>query len=272
MSECKKCQAIFADALYADLSDEKKRLMEDHLRDCPDCRSEFEELSTTLKVMKKRVRTEPDPSFWDGYWNRLATRMENENVLDVHPEKPRKSLVSHRFFVPRWAFQAAAAVVLIIAGIFIGKVLFSPTGSPGTQFVASSQHVSAAPIPAALVSRTQSYIERSKLMFLAIVNFDPQTEDSYILNLPFQQQISRELIQEASWLKNELSDSHQRRLQELITDLEVILLQIANLESESDSEAIDLVKSGVESRGIFLKINLADIRRSTNDKNNLKTF
>jgi hypothetical protein len=271
MSDCKKCRALFADALYAELSDEKKRLMEDHLRDCSDCRSEFEELSTTLKIMKKRVRNEPDPSFWDGYWNRLATRIENENVLDVHQEKPRKSLVPQRFFIPRWAFQAAAAVVLIVAGIFIGKVLFSPQ-SPGTQFVASSQSSTAAPIPAEFVSRTQSYIERSKLMFLAIVNFDPQTEDPYILNLPFQQQVSRELIQEASWLKNELSDSRQRRLQELITDLEVILLQIANLESESDLEAIDLVKSGVESRGIFLKINLADIRRSTNNKNNSKSF
>lgn len=268
MSDCKKFQALFADALYGELPDDQKRHLEDHLRDCPGCRSEFAELSHTLKVMNKRIRPEPDPAFWDSYWNRLAARMQDENVLEAHPKKPHRSMFPQRFFIPRWAFQAAAAVVLIVAGIYIGKVMFSPSGSPETQFMASSQSSTPSLIPAGLADRTQNYIERSKLMFLAIVNFDPQTDDPFILNLPHQQQVSQELIQEASYLKNELSDSRQRRLQELITDLEVILLQIANLESESDLEAIDLVKSGVESRGIFLKINLTDIRRSTDS--NLK--
>jgi len=82
------------------------------------------------------------------------------------------------------------------------------------------------------------------------------------LNLPYQKQISTELVQEASYLKGELGEYDQERLQSLVADLEMILLQIANLESEYDLRAIDLVKEGVERGGILLKINITDIRQS----------
>jgi hypothetical protein len=59
-------------------------------------------------------------------------------------------------------------------------------------------------------------------------------------------------------LKGELSGRRQRRLQELISDLEVVLLQIANFESESDMSVIELVQDGIKSRGILFKIHLAD--------------
>jgi len=123
-----------------------------------------------------------------------------------------------------------------------------------------------------LVQRTQNYIERSKTMLLAIVNFDQENDDPFTLGLPYQRQVSQELVQEAAWIKSGLADSRERRLQELVTDLEVILLQIANLEAESDLEAIELVKDGVENRGILLKINLADMRRSSGEKNKAKSL
>jgi len=103
-------------------------------------------------------------------------------------------------------------------------------------------------------------------MLLALINFDPETEDPYVLNLPHQQQVSRELVREASFLKQGIADSDQRRLQNLITDLEVILLQIANLESERDFEAIEFVKKGVDSRGIMLQIHVTDFHQSTKVK------
>jgi hypothetical protein len=106
--------------------------------------------------------------------------------------------------------------------------------------------------------RAFDYIQRSKLIVLAISNFDSENQDPYALDLPYQQQISRELVQEASLLKEELSGRRHRRLQELVSDLEVILLQIANLEEESDISAIELVQDGVKSRGILFKIHLAD--------------
>jgi hypothetical protein len=101
-------------------------------------------------------------------------------------------------------------------------------------------------------------------------NFDPKTEDSYVLNLPYQQRISRELLRQAGGLKSQLHDLDQGQLTDLISDLEIILIQVANLDSDSDLSAIELVKNGVKIRGILFKIQLTDIRQSINKKKKSK--
>ncbi len=266
MSDCKKCQDLFCDAFYEELNAEKKNFLESHIRICEGCESEYAEMTSTLKVMEKRARPEPEQAYWNGYWNKLARRMEDEKTLTPKSESWWRAFT----FVPKWAFQTAAALLLVFLGVFFGRMFFSPPVSDTKQAHRPGLISQQGP-RVELASRTQNYIERSKLMLLAIVNFDPETEDSYALNLPYQQQISKELVQEASYLKSKLADSGQRRLENLIVDLEVILLQIANLESEYDFEAIDIVKEGVNRRGILMQINLTDIRRSIQKRNKSKS-
>lgn len=268
MNDCKKCHNLFAEAIYGELNTEQKDFFEDHLHICLKCKSEFAETKSTFEIMNKRIRPEPGQAFWDNYWKRLAKRMDKEEVLQPKPESWWRTLVQPLTHPPKWAYQLAAALLLVVIGIFIGRMMNSPT-APDVQQVQQTHPmlVSQAEPGAEVIHRAQNYIERSKLILLAIINFDPETEDPYALNLPYQQQVSRELVQEASFLKKELVDTKQRRLQNLVTDLEVILLQIANLESEYDFEAIDIVKKGVDSRGILMKINLSDIRKSIKKEN-----
>jgi hypothetical protein len=251
MSDCKKCQDLFGEAFYEELNAEQKNFLESHISACEGCESEYTDITSTLKVMEKRNRPEPDQAFWNGYWNKLARRMEEEKTLAAFT------------FAPRWAFQTAAALMLVVLGIYIGRMIFYPSASEIQQAQQLPAIASQVEQSAEYIHRAQNYIERSKLILLALINFDPETEDPYALNLPFQQQVSRELVSEASFLKQGIVDSDQRRLRDLITDLEVILLQIANLESERDFEAIELVKKGVDSRGILLQIHVADFRQST---------
>ena len=266
MSDCKKCQDLFGEAFYEELNAEQKNFLESHIRVCEGCESEYDEMTSTLKVMEKRTRPEPDQAYWNGYWNKLARRMEDEKTITPKSESWWRAFT----FVPKWAYQTAAALLLVFLGVFFGRMVFSPPVSDTKQAHRPGLISQQGP-GVELASRTQNYIERSKLMLLALVNFDPETEDSYALNLPYQQQISKELVQEASYLKNKLADSGQRRLGNLIADLEVILLQIANLESEYDFDAIDIVKEGVNRRGILMQINLTDIRRSIQKRNKSKS-
>ena len=259
MSDCKKCQDLFGDAFYEELNAEQKNFLESHIRVCEGCESEYNEMTSTLKVMEKRTRPELEQAYWNGYWNKLARRMEDEKTLTPKPESWWRAFT----FAPKWAFQTAAALLLVVLGIYLGKMIFSPS-APAVQQARQLPAVTSQAEPnVEFAQRAQNYIERSKLILLALINFDPETEDSYALDLPHQQQVSRELVREASFLKQGIADSDQRRLRDLIADLEVILLQIANLESENDLEAIELVKIGVDSRGILLQIHVTDFRQST---------
>ena len=263
MSDCKKCQDLFCEAFYEEIDAEQKNFLEAHIAVCEGCESEYAEVTSTLKVMEKRARPEPEQAYWNGYWNKLARRMEEEKTLTPKPESWWRSFGRAFTFAPKWAFQTAAALLLVVLGIYIGRVVFSPSASEVQRARQLPPVASQVEQSAEYIHRAHNYIERSKLILLALINFDPETEDSYALDLPYQQQVSRELVREASFLKQGIADSDQRRLRDLIADLEVILLQIANLESENDFEAIELVKEGVDSRGILLQIHVTDFRQST---------
>lgn len=259
MKECNKCRGLFVEALYDELDPEAKTFFNQHLAFCLVCAAEYQAMAETLQTMDARVRQDPGREFWDGYWDRLADRMESEKAV-VRSRRPwwqRLGRLSGIY--PRWAIQAAAAVVLIAVGIIVGRSVFSRRPVPleiSKQTAQAPAVLSAANDP---VLRAQNYIDRSKLLLLALVNHDPATEDPYALDLPLQKRVSQELVTQAGDLKSELKDPRQRRLRELVAELETILIQIANLESENDLEAVEFVKQGVASRGLLLKINLSEM-------------
>ncbi len=241
MSDCRKCRKLIPEALYDELAENERGRFDEHLKACPSCSAEFEKLKSTLEIMSRRVRRDPGQEFWEGYWPKLASRLREEE---------QKKARTRAALLPGWAYRAAGAVALVVLGVFLGRVLFF---SPGREI----------PPPAgketAEVLRAQNYFERSKVVLLALVNFNPKEKDAYGLDFPEQKRVSRELVQEAGYLKARLSSPSQKRLRELVSDLEVILLQIANIEQQNGLSAVELVRQGVDESGILFKINVSEI-------------
>jgi hypothetical protein len=262
MKGCKECRARLVEALYGELGPKEKDAFEKHVAACPACAAELKALTETLKAMDERVRPEPGQDFWDGYWDRLSRRMEDHKKAEAAAPTSQPLKVSPGriwSFRPGWVFQAAAALVLIVAGIFIGRTVFSPRRASLEASRPVGQRPAVQPGEGDAVLRARNYVDRSKLVLLALVNYDPASEDPYGLDLPYQKQVSEDLVRQAGAIQSDLKDPSQRRLRQLVADLEAILLQIANLEAENDLEAVDIVKQGVESRGLLLKINLSEM-------------
>jgi hypothetical protein len=256
MKACKKCRDLLVQSLSGELGSKDKEFFEKHLASCSACAAEFKGMTETLKTMDRRVRSEPGQEFWDGYWDRLTRRMEKESAVEEALVPPRKRFSRIFGLSPRWVFQAAAALVLVVLGVLIGRTIFPPQQTPVD---VAQQNASLEPGESDPVLRARDYIDRSMPVLLALVNYDPASEDSYALDLPLQKRISQELVNRAGALKSDLKEPAQRRLRELVTDLETVLLQIANLEAENDFEAVEFVKQGVESGGLLLKINLSEM-------------
>ena len=266
MSECRKFRTYFAESLYGELDMKRKKSLEEHLAGCRACSKEYEEMVRTLKVMDKKIVPDPGPEFWDGYWDRLERRMNAEGRFEAGAAAAEEALEPRparaRFvFFSRWAYGVVGAAALLAVGILIGRFFIGrprivaqkpgPTGQTLVQPAAGGD----------LAARTSQYFDRSKVVLLALLNFDPQTKDPYGLNIPLQKKMSRELVQEAVLLKNDLRNANQRRLEQLVSDLEMILVQIANLESENDLSAVEMVRLGVESKGVLFKINLSEMKQ-----------
>jgi hypothetical protein len=255
MISCRKSKDMMIESLYGELRPAEREAFDAHLRSCPDCASEYSVLGATLRVMDERRRPDPGPEFWDGYWDRLETRLKREEAVPPKPV-PLAARVG-RFFslLPRWSYQAAAGAVLIVLGILIGRSLFTPPGG------ISPSQTGAGPAAAVPVSndpavRAQQYIERSQLLLLGLVNYNPRTDDLYALDMPRKKAISREMVTQAADIQGSLTDPRQNKLRELVSDLRIIMMQIANLGAGNDLEGVELVQQGVRQKDIFLKIDL----------------
>jgi len=245
------------EACYGELDPSARAAFERHLDACGKCRAEYAGLAGTLRLMDKRQRPDPGPAFWDGYWDRLSKRM----VWEAAGERSRTSFLDalRRPFarLPRWAFQAAAALALLLAGVIIGSRLVGPSGRSGLTAVAARP----AAAPSTAVVQAGDFLERSKVLLLGLVNYDPATVDAYAFDLPGKKAVSRRLAAEAPSIRQRLNGPGQRKLRELVGDLEVILMQIANLEAGQDLDGVEMIKQGVDRKSLFLKIDLDRMAR-----------
>ncbi len=270
MTKCLKCKDMMIEALYGELGEAERKLFDEHLAACPECASEYSVLGATLKVMDGRKRPDPGPEFWDGYWDRLTLRMEQEAAREDAAKSPVRLPLGRRlarFFspLPRWSTRLAGAAALVLAGILIGRVVLDRPSAPVTAEKHGGMKGPETPgvIPASdpAATRAYDYLERSKVLLLGLVNYEPGSEDPYALDLPRRRELSRGLVSEAADIREALDSPGQARLRALVSELELILLQIANLEAGQDLEAVEIVKQGVEQTGLFLKIDLSQMAR-----------
>jgi hypothetical protein len=257
MNRCEEYQDLFVDHLYRELQGTHKQELEEHLKSCTQCAEEYGKFSATLKMMNRRERPEPSAEFWLRFNERLQDRLTDVSRKPSVETARRASSGK----IPEWWWKAAAALLLVGFGIIIGRY-YSGRSISGPEFVQQKPSIAVPSHQASFDPETRRFLERSEILLVGLVNLDTESEDAYMPELTAQKRISQDLIQEAAVLKTRLKGSDQRRLRRLVSDLELILLQIANLEAKSDLPEIELVKSGVDRKGVLLKINLEQMRMS----------
>lgn len=265
MNECQQMHEMMVDALYDDLDEAQQKRFHSHLKSCRDCARFYQQLTQTIGVMNARETAERDEVFWAEYSERLTERLETEQHQRKIPLL-RRSFFEYLAWYDHPALRLGAIAALLLVGIFLGKWIWTEECGPRPEpqaFVSAPQQTDI--LPVLLEDRAESYLQKSKLLLLALANFDPQTDDKATLNLQSQKHISEALVQEAAYLKTALKNPAETRLRELISDLEIILLQIANLEDEYDLEAVEMVRKGVNKRSILFRIDLSEISGKPSD-------
>jgi len=239
---CQDATRLFAEGYYRDLDPLQQQHLEEHLKSCEKCAAEYDSISSVLDLMKQRKQEDPGEEFWNGYYARLQSRM---NASQQRVTIPFRSPV-RRF---AWVAQIAAALILVGVGVIIGKYYLRQNEIPTTARIYRPTTTDAH------IEKAQLFLQRSQVLLLGIVNADMD-------DLSRQKQISHDLIQQASSLQNDLKDPRYRRLRSLISELQVILLEIADLQKQGDLQGVDLIRSGVDRKGVLLKINLEQMRLS----------
>ncbi|MBN2029513.1 zf-HC2 domain-containing protein [bacterium] len=263
MTTCKKIQSLLIQRVYGELDQHEAEEVEKHIQSCEACRLHWSRLQAFLEQTETYSRPEPEPQFWSDYWHRLAEKIDQSE----QPKSKVTDLIKRWVWFLSWRAQpflkpAVIAVTCLVIGLFIGRVVLKNTGPIPSPDLAV-QDASVLAVSAEV--RANRYIERSKLLFLGFVNYDLESDNPYLLDLSYQQSISRKLADEASGLKEELNSPAQLQLYYLVSELEVILLQIANLDAMNDLDGIELIQSSVDRKGLLFKINLHEIHSTDSE-------
>lgn len=129
---CSDYEPLMADALFGELSPEDRQRLDRHAATCDACAEELRSLQATLRFTAERERPEPPPSFWRGYWPRLARRMERDAARNPSPLTRLAVWWQSITDVPpamQWALQGALAIVLVLGGFWLGRQPATPGGS-----------------------------------------------------------------------------------------------------------------------------------------------
>jgi len=289
---CERTQQDMIDALYGELSHDDMREFETHIASCATCAALYHELRATGAVMHDRERRDPGEKFWNEYYARLEARLERElRGSDVVPVRARRRLYLS------WGYRMAAAVAVLAAGVWIGHSGLDRERvvNPGTQMVRHADTTAAGavtgdagiastlghadrspidgPAPAGpsgdadrrvqLASadvRARDYIDRSQVLLLELVNAAPDTTRAGRGDYRLQQTRARALVSEASALRDDLPGGDNRRLRELVTELQLVLREIANIETRNDVQAVEIIRNRVSREGVLMKIDVEQMR------------
>lgn len=71
-----KIKELISSYFDGELDEEQKKLVNDHIRQCSECRKEFEEMGKFEEVMGKMKLKQPSKEVWKDYWLSVYNRLE----------------------------------------------------------------------------------------------------------------------------------------------------------------------------------------------------
>jgi hypothetical protein len=266
---CKNVQDRLSDYLDNNLSGSEKTDFEAHLKECRTCAAEVTAFRSIIAEASSLDRVAAP----DSLWNKIAVELDSKKPIYARIKAglfTLKNRFENSLPIPVPVLRIVGIAVVLLAGVFIGRYFLPSVGEQNI-----SQHDVIPETGIQLVqSRADDYVEKSKIIFLGLVNAD--TSEAEEMDWQAEKTMARNLINEASYIKENLSPGQDEQIRLLVDELELILLQIANLEQQHDLESIELIKSGIDRKGLLLKINVHDLNKvrshpERNEKNNKQT-
>jgi len=256
------------DFLSGALPEGERAAIEDHLARCQKCsaeRGKVEKAIQALTTHERELPTLPE-GYWDDYWRAVEVRIRNsqsrsgllEKLLEVIRGEDAKGLVSPKLGYGLLGFALGVVATLGILSPYIGKKPQTGATQPTTIQVETQSPMTESP---ALSSFTQeisrpllAFFQKAKAFLIAVKNTDESKETA--TDLVSEQEISKTLAAECRSLKRLPLDPRE---QQLLSELDVVLVQLSKVKDERDSLKLDLVKEGIERNNLVMRIRVHEL-------------
>lgn len=251
-NKCKKYRKVFVEALYNELPAAGRESFQAHLNECQGCASEYAKMVSVLGIMDERKRPEIKEEYWDSYWTRLEERIdiEHRGIKDkIKLDRLWKWAGGFHFKIGRVLYPAAAVLLLAI-GIFVGKIIYSPSSSP----LKETGMIDRAAVSNNLIfSAAARHFENLRPLLVECSNFTTGESMAGEEAIPVEEKTIKKLVFQHYLLKKAVAKSDNIFLKQLVDELELILLEISNSNGQK-TQAIEAVQEILKEDDILFKM------------------
>ncbi len=230
---CKKYKEKIVLHLYGELSEKDSKELMEHIQECSDCAEDFEYTKKVFHVLDETKIEDVPEANWDKCWGVIEPGIQER-------KRRRWGLP----LVPKWAYAAAALVLVFIVGLFVGRMNVVQPRASRSQPLEGPQ--------SAMYPSIQEHLDSLTPLLVEYANYTPSPEDGKIT---IDQKLVRSLIIQNILLKRMIAEKNPN-LAQLLEDVDLVLREIANLEEE-DTETLSMIKELIQQRGILYEIEVS---------------
>ena len=236
--------------LQRELDPAERERVEDHIASCSACADELAAIRSAINLLPRTVDS-PAEERPEEFWNEFARTVQRTIVKKESPRRsflPSFSEIADVLLLSRWKIVAASVTI----GVALGTLLLLPSNEQ-TGHMQQAESVRTPVEGEAATDRANQYFRKSKILLVGITNM--KTGEGQSVDLKAEQRVSRELVHEARYLMQQPLDDRSTKL---ISDMERILIELANLEQEADLPNVELIRSGIHRENLLFKIRMAN--------------
>ena len=252
MNAHRETQGLLYDHALGALDGESRRLVEEHLGVCGDCRSDLELIREVMQECPPTGET-PAERLGEGYWTAFAEQVETRirTTASRRPgawEEMAEKVIAllSRTWKPVWATAGVLAVMVLV---FVTTVDLDPGGQPVAAGTPAGVKESA---PDSTALRLARYLNRSNALLVGIANRKPHGD---LVDLSIERDASRSLVRESRELRDEALDTQSAAL---VSDLERIMIEIGSRDEFTDRDHFDLIRNGISDGNLLFKIRMTE--------------
>jgi hypothetical protein len=238
-----------------ELPPERAKAVADHLANCRRCFTEVDELRDVLLVLPGK---EADPAserpveFWNAFADRVQAQIDRPQIRKKTTlGEEWDLLLSNLVARQRWIIGLSGAVAVAVATLILYRPAQTPVVTP-LQTKAEPTVRSEGDI-AEVRARAGDYFRKSRTLLVGISNMKVGTDMP--VDLSAEQRLSRQLVHEAGYLKQQPLDLRSARV---VGDVEKVLVALANLQKDRQLPDVELIRSGIHQENLLFKIRMAE--------------
>jgi len=237
--------------------------VEQHLRECADCRKSYEALKQVLAFVDALPVADPGANYETRLWRSISPKLERPGI----DWSAWTAWLSPKRLIP---IGAVAALVLaaFLAGRYWHRV--EPAGPTN---LSSAQPIGPAPGQSAenknqgqvreriLLVAVGDHLDSAQSILLEISNAEADgsgNSKNKEVDISQQQQRAEDLVSSNRLYRQTALKTGDTMVASVLDDLEPILLEIAHSPSKVSAAQLDELQQGIEARGLLLKVRVLD--------------